>query len=112
MVNIQTVTAACTLQDTVEVVLLDSTSGSFIVKIPPAYRMRGKQIQIKLIKSATPVNPVTVTSSKGTIDGVSSIILDTLNSALILFSDGAIWALFQGGVSGGIVLDNSILLEG
>ena len=67
-------------------VLADASGGSITLTLPSAGSVEGKMLKIK--RSEGSANTVTIDTSAGTIDGESSIILESAFAGVSIISDG------------------------
>jgi len=89
--SIQTLTSAAT--PTASVVFCNAAEAAFTVTLPTAVSKSGQMLKIK--KSEGGSNAVTVAASGSqTIDGVSSIVLESPFAAVMLVSNGSNWLVF------------------
>jgi hypothetical protein len=88
-------TANYTLTSTDQVVTVDGTGGSFTLTLPVATGITGKVYILKRV-DMNPNNPISVIIAGGgseTIDGYTTIYLQTQNESYTLFSDGSNWKI-------------------
>jgi hypothetical protein len=84
------VTTSTALNATHDVVGVDATSGSNTITLPTAVGISGKRYTIKKIDSTA--NTVTIaTTSSQTIDGATSLVIDTQYASYMLISTNANW---------------------
>ena len=86
-----------TLDD--DLVVADSSVDPIALELPDARQIPGNTVYIKAPDGST--NPVTITGSQGqTIDGATSLVLNTDEASALVKSDGSNWQLFLGGGGG------------
>lgn len=85
----RTVTAATTIVDSDDVVLVDTTGGSVTVTLPPAATNLGRRFTVKKLIAA---NTLTLDGNGSeTIDGAATVALTTRYAARTVQSDGTAW---------------------
>ena len=85
----RTVTAATTITDSDELVLVDTTSGSVTVTLPTALGRKGRRFTVKKLIAA---NTLTLAGAgSDTIDGAATVGLTTRYAARTVQSDNANW---------------------
>lgn len=72
-----------------EVILANASTASFVVNLPTP--TSGRVIRVKKTDSST--NSVSVTATSGNIDGQTSRVLDIQYASITVFADGANWNL-------------------
>lgn len=76
--------------ESVSVILADASAGNIVETLPAASALTGKFYTVKKIDSTA--NTVTVArAGSDTIDGQTSVVLETQDSTITLISDGADW---------------------
>jgi hypothetical protein len=92
-------TAAYTLlaADQNKVISADATGGAFAFDLPVAGLQTGYSVTI--FKSDASANAVTLTPASGTIDGAATLVLDSQNSAAMIFWTGSTWRALRSNVA-------------
>lgn len=89
--NINTQTTSYTIGKSDAVVFADATSANVTITLPSAPSVAGYRFYVKRIDAST-TNTVTVSrSGSDTIDGMTSLTLDTQYTAIAVVSSGATW---------------------
>ena len=71
---------------------VDSSSGAVTINLPDISTVAsGSTLFIKDSLGQSPVNNITVAPSSGTIEGLSSVVLDNAYSGIFIYSDGSRW---------------------
>ena len=79
-----------TVNDDIDIYLMDATSGNLTVTLPTANSAVGRDIDIKKIDSSA--NTVTIDGNGSeTIDGNSGIVISSQHNSLTMVSDGSNW---------------------
>ena len=85
----RTVTAATTVVDSDELILVDTTSGSVTVTLPPALGRKGRRFTAKKLIAA---NTMTLAGAgSDTIDGAGTVGITTQYASRTVQSDDANW---------------------
>lgn len=85
----RTVTAATTIIDSDDVVLVDTTGGSITVTLPPAATNLGRRFTVKKMVAA---NTMTLDGNGSeTIDGAATVAVTVQYAARTVQSDGTAW---------------------
>lgn len=90
-------TSSYTIRAIDEVIIADTSSGSFNLTLPPAYQTKGKEIRVKRIGA----NNVTVLSTYGTIDGAASLVISANEEGFLFVSDGVKYITLDAGSGSG-----------
>lgn len=73
---------------------VDSSSGAVTINLPEIGTVAsGSTLFIKDSLGQSPTNPISVLPSSGTIEGLSSVVLDNAFSGVFIYSDGSRWLL-------------------
>lgn len=87
-------TTTYTALATDNLILVDTSGGSFTLNLPAAAGVSGKQYSIK--KTTTDFNTLTIDpNSSETIDGQATTTINTKNECLIIISDGSNWQILE-----------------
>lgn len=77
-----------------QIIFVDSSSSAITINLPSASSVAsGSEITIKDKSGSASTNSITVSAGTGTIDGLSSVVLENDYSALLIYSDGSQWLL-------------------
>ena len=71
---------------------VDSTAGAITINLPAIGTVAaGSQVFIKDAVGQSPANAITVVPDSGTIEGLSSVVIDNPFAGLFIYSDGSRW---------------------
>jgi hypothetical protein len=94
--RVNPVSAAYSISDLDQIVLVDSTSGTVAITLPSAATMPGRRYTVKDWKGQSATHNITVgTTASQKIDGSSTSVLSTNYQAIEVASDGANWAIIS-----------------
>jgi hypothetical protein len=82
-----------TFTGTTNAVTCDVSSTAITVQLPLASSFTGKIYTIKHVSGPILTNPITITSSGGTIDGLTTIVVSQTKSTTRVSSDGTGWQI-------------------